>query len=82
MNKVNKLNIRISDELKAGLEAVAEYRGLTVSSYVHSLLVRTVREEKQNMPDAFEDAPAEFLGRQVPEQKKSEKPLAKSKVEK
>ena len=54
MNKEIRLNIRVKPDFKADLEAVAEYHGLTVSSYVHSVLIKKIREEKDSDPRAFE----------------------------
>ena len=57
VSKETRLNIRVKPNFKADLEAVAEFHGLTVSSYVHSVLVRKIREEKENAPDAFQSKP-------------------------
>jgi hypothetical protein len=49
-----RLNIRVKPELKSDLEHLAEFHGLTLSSYVHSILIKTVRREKEVSPEAFE----------------------------
>ncbi len=53
VNKETRLNIRITPEFKADLEMVAKYHGLTMTSYVHSVLVKKIREEKEREPSAF-----------------------------
>ena len=57
MSKDTRLNLRIKPEFKADLEAIAEFHGLTISSYVHSVLVKKVREEKEKEPHLFGVAP-------------------------
>lgn len=52
--KDSQINFRVRPALKADLEAIAEFHGLTVSSYVHSVLVKAVRREREAMPDEFE----------------------------
>jgi antitoxin component of RelBE/YafQ-DinJ toxin-antitoxin module len=54
MSRETRLNIRITPEFQEELKAIAAYYGLTVSSYVHSTLVRKLREEREATPDAFE----------------------------
>lgn len=58
MSKETRLNIRVKPKFKDDLQAVADYHGLTVSSYVHSILVKTIREEKErfNIPIMVESA--------------------------
>lgn len=53
MAKETRLNLRISDAFRQDIETLAEYHGLTMSSYAHSLLVRAVRREKENEPELF-----------------------------
>jgi len=45
MTKEYRLNIRINQPFKENLQAVAQYHGLSVSSYVHSVLVKQIRQE-------------------------------------
>jgi hypothetical protein len=62
--KETRLNLRMKDAFRSDLQTLADYLGLTLSSYAHSLLVRSVREERLRYPEAF----AEELGaRIVPE---------------
>jgi hypothetical protein len=51
--KETRLNLRMKDAFKSDLQILADYLGLTLSSYAHSLLVRSVREEKLRYPEAF-----------------------------
>jgi uncharacterized protein (DUF1778 family) len=53
MNKETRLNVRIRPELKADLDVIADFHGLTVSSFVHSVLIKKVREEKESNPHIF-----------------------------
>jgi hypothetical protein len=50
VNKGTRLNLRITEAFRADLEALAEYHGLSLSSYAHSLLVKAVRRELQETP--------------------------------
>ena len=53
MNKETRLNLRITEELRGDIETLAAYHGLAMSSYAHSLLVKSVRQAKEDYPDAF-----------------------------
>jgi tRNA (Thr-GGU) A37 N-methylase len=54
VGKETRLNIRVKPDFKKDLEAVADFHGLTVSSYVHSVLVKKMREEKDDQPQIFD----------------------------
>lgn len=49
MPKTTSINLRISPEFRQELEMLAEYHGLTMSSYAHSLLVKAVRHERHTL---------------------------------
>lgn len=51
--KTTSVNLRISPSFRNELQQLADYRGLKLSSLVHSLLVKGLRQEKQNEPEAF-----------------------------
>lgn len=51
--KSTSLNLRITQEFRDDLQKLADYRGLTLSSLAHSILVKGLRSEKQNEPEAF-----------------------------
>jgi len=53
MNKETRLNLRITEELRGDIETLAAYHGLAMSSYAHSLLVKSVRHAKEEHPEAF-----------------------------
>lgn len=53
VKKIGQINVRVKPDLKADLETLAEYHGLTVSSYVHSVLVREVRRERLGDAEIF-----------------------------
>ena len=53
MSKRTQINMRVSPSIKDDLDAISEYHGLTVSSYVHSLIVRELRREREENPTAF-----------------------------
>lgn len=53
MAKTTSINLRISPEFRRDVEALAAYHGLTMSSYVHSVLVKAIRAEKEREPHAF-----------------------------
>lgn len=47
------LQLRVRDDIKADLQILAELRGLTMSGFIHSMIVRAIREEKELYPDSF-----------------------------
>lgn len=53
MPKREQINFRVKPEMKADLDALADFHGLTVSSYVHSVLVKQIRQEREATPEAF-----------------------------
>lgn len=53
MAKTTSINLRISPEFRRDIEVLADYHGLTLSSYAHSLLVKSVRQAKIDDADAF-----------------------------
>lgn len=53
MNKETRLNLRITEELRGDIETLAAYHGLAMSSYAHSLLVKSIRQAKEEYPEAF-----------------------------
>ncbi len=53
MNKETRLNLRITEELRGDIETLAAYHGLAMSSYAHSLLVKSIRQAKEEHPEAF-----------------------------
>jgi antitoxin component of RelBE/YafQ-DinJ toxin-antitoxin module len=55
--KESWLQIRIDEDTKADAKVAARLRGLSLSSLVHSLLVRVIREEKELSPRAFVKEP-------------------------
>lgn len=58
MAKEIRINVRTTEQIKQDLEIAAELKGLTVSALVNSLVVKTIREEKDREPKAFENIPA------------------------
>ncbi len=53
MPKRDQVNFRLKPEIKADLEAIADFHGLSVTSYIHSMLVRQLRIEREATPEAF-----------------------------
>lgn len=53
MTKETRLNLRISEAFRSDIETLAEYHGLSMSSFAHSLLVKAVRREREETPEAF-----------------------------
>lgn len=61
-----RLSVRIRPDLKADLERLADWNGLTVSSYVQSLLIRGIRREKELTPEIFQELKEEMIhGREL-----------------
>lgn len=53
MPKENRINVRTTEQIKRDLEIAARLKGLTVSALVNSLVVSSIREEKERDPQAF-----------------------------
>jgi antitoxin component of RelBE/YafQ-DinJ toxin-antitoxin module len=51
--KTTSINVRITQEFREEIQALADYNGITLSSMAHSLLVRAVREAREKEPQAF-----------------------------
>jgi plasmid stability protein len=51
--KSTSINLRITPEFRAELETLAAYHGLSMSSYAHSILVKGVRRERQELNDVL-----------------------------
>lgn len=49
MPKTTRLNLRITEDFRREIELLADYHGLTLSSIAHSLLVKAVRREMQEL---------------------------------
>lgn len=52
--KDERIYIRVSEDIRDEFDAVAEYRGLTRSGLLHSLIVRTIHETKKEAPEIFD----------------------------
>jgi hypothetical protein len=79
--KTKFLQIRISEEIKNDLQVVAELRGLSTSALIHSLIVRTIRAEKEHDPRAFQRRESPVLnGVPLAERTKQTIPLRKEEV--
>lgn len=60
--KSTSINLRITPQFRKELQQLADYRGLTLSSLAHSLLIRAMRQEKANEPDAFAESERKVYG--------------------
>lgn len=54
-NKDGHLHIRLKPSVKDELKIVADARGMTMSGLVYSLIVKTIREEKNQEPQLFDE---------------------------
>lgn len=52
MAKTTSINLRISPEFRAQIEQLADYHGLSMSSYAHSMLVKAIRQEMQRLQES------------------------------
>ena len=50
------LNLRLRPEVRDDFAVVAELRGLSMSGLLHSFIVRSIREERDQYPEAFAEA--------------------------
>ena len=53
MAKTTSINLRISPDFRSEIETLAQYHGLSMSSYAHSILVKAIRNAKESTPEAF-----------------------------
>lgn len=51
--KDERIYIRTTAEIKSEFETVAEYRGLTPSALLHSLIVQTIHRTREEKPELF-----------------------------
>lgn len=51
VSKSTSLNLRITPQFRAEIQALADFHGLTLSSMAHSLLVKAVRDAMAKIPD-------------------------------
>lgn len=51
--KATSINLRITQEFRDELQRLADYRGLSLSSLAHSILVKGLRQERAAEPEAF-----------------------------
>ncbi len=49
MSKSTSINLRIAPEFREEIEQLAAYHGLSMSSYVHSILVKAMRAERASL---------------------------------
>lgn len=49
MAKTTSINLRVTPEFRAEIEELADFHGLSLSSYTHSLLVKAVRHERTEL---------------------------------
>jgi len=54
--KDDRIYVRVSSDIKVDFELVAAYRGLTPSAILHSFIVKTIHEAKQESPQIFKRA--------------------------
>ncbi len=60
--KNDRIYVRVSKEIKADFETVAAYRGLKTSALLHSLIVKTIHEQRELTSQIFKTIiPAENL---------------------
>lgn len=54
--KDDRIYVRVSSDIKLDFELVASFRGLTPSAILHSFMVKTIHEAKQESPQIFKRA--------------------------
>lgn len=53
MPKNTYIQVRIREDVKEELRLVADARGLTISALIHSMIVKTIRDERTQHPEVF-----------------------------
>ena len=51
--KDDRIYVRVSSDIKADFEMIAAYRGLTPSAMLHSFIVKTIHDARQESPQIF-----------------------------
>jgi hypothetical protein len=51
--KDDRIYVRVSSDIKLDFEMVAAYRGLTPSAMLHSFIVKTIHDARQESPQIF-----------------------------
>lgn len=54
MSKEKLLTVRLTPDVHRDYKVAAKLRGASMSSLVHMFVVRTIRDERQDNPRAFE----------------------------
>ena len=54
--KDDRIYVRVSSDIKVDFELVAAFRGRTPSAMLHSFIVKTIHEARQESPQIFERA--------------------------
>lgn len=54
--KGDRVNMRIDSDVKEDALAAAFLRGLNLTAWINSLLVKEINDDKQNRPELFADA--------------------------
>lgn len=52
--KVRMVNVRLTPQVHEAFKIACDLRGVSMSSLMHQFVVRTIREEKELEPKAFE----------------------------
>lgn len=55
MPKSEIVQLRVREEVKEDLRRMADYRGLTISSYLNMLVLKTIRQERSENPEVFKE---------------------------
>ena len=71
--KDNRIYVRLSSDIKQQFEMVAAYRGLTPSAMLHSFIVKTVHEAREQFPQIFKLSDTGETGNKTPETEKLDK---------
>lgn len=60
-NKNVLMNIRVRDDVRKEFQVACELKGAKASHLIHQFMVKTIREEKDRDPAAFEQALSEYV---------------------
>lgn len=52
--KVKMINVRLTPEIHEDFKMACFLRGVSMSSFLHQTVVKTIREEKEREPQAFD----------------------------
>jgi hypothetical protein len=55
--KLERIDVRVSEQVKEDFARVAEHHGLKTATLLHSIIVKRINDERKEHPEIFSDVP-------------------------